>query len=50
MDAAFLMSETFTLIGALSPFVFAFVVIAYADELIDLIKRAAGVKHRRRYD
>lgn len=50
MTAAELFSETFGFIQALTPFIFAFVVVAYADELIDVVRKAAlGFKSRRDY-
>lgn len=50
MTAAELISEALGFIQALTPFIFAFVVVAYADELIDLVRKAAlGFKGRRDY-
>lgn len=50
MTAAELFSETFGFIQALTPIIFAFVVVSYADELIDIVRKAAlGYKGRKDY-
>lgn len=45
-----IMAESLKFIMLLSPVIFPFVVVAYADELIDLIKKSVGVKKSPRYD
>lgn len=51
MDAGQLMQGALKLIGVFGPFLFGFLVLAYAGELIGLIKKAIGVAGKdRNYD
>lgn len=50
MDAAQLMQGAFKMIGIFGPFLFGFLALAYAGELIELVKKALGVAGKDRYD